>query len=53
MTNVIGIVLKVGRYDDTYAYVDIALEFAWGISAEFKVYLIKDYQRLKREKIAE
>lgn len=46
--NAIGIVSKAGRYGGTFAYTDIAFEFASWISAEFKVYLIKDYQRLKK-----
>lgn len=49
-TNAIGIVSKAGRYGGgTYAHVDIAYEFASWISAEFKLYLIKEFQRLKRE----
>lgn len=47
--NAIGIVSKAGRYGGTYAHADIAFEFASWISAEFKVYIIKDYQRLKKE----
>ena len=46
-TNAIGIISKSGRYGGTYAHSDIAFEFASWISAEFKLYLIKDYQRLK------
>ena len=47
-TNAIGIVSKRGRYGGgTYAHTDIAFEFASWISAEFKLYIIKDYQRLK------
>ena len=45
--NAIGIVSKAGRYGGTYAHSDIALEFASWISAEFKLYILKDYQRLK------
>ncbi|MBR3323494.1 KilA-N domain-containing protein [Candidatus Saccharibacteria bacterium] len=45
--NAIGIVSKSGRYGGTYAHSDIALEFASWISAEFKLYIVKDYQRLK------
>lgn len=45
--NAIGIVTKAGRYGGTYAHSDIALEFASWISAEFKLYIMKDYQRLK------
>lgn len=44
----IGIISKAGRYGGTYAHTDIAFEFASWISPEFKLYLIKDYQRLKR-----
>lgn len=46
-TNAIGIVSKSGRYGGTYAYSDIAMEFASWISAEFKLYIIQDYKRLK------
>lgn len=45
--NAIGIVSKSGRYGGTYAHTDIAFEFASWISAEFKLYIIKDYQRIK------
>jgi len=49
-TNAIGIISKSGRYDGgTYAHKDIAFEFASWISAEFKLYLIKEFQRLKNE----
>ena len=47
--NAIGILTRQGRYAATYAHKDIAMEFASWISAEFKLYLIKDYQRLKEE----
>ena len=47
--NAIGIVAKSGRYGGTYAHSDIALEFASWISAEFKLYIVKDYQRLKKD----
>ena len=47
--NAIGIVSKAGRYGGTYAHSDIAFEFASWISPEFKVHIIKDYQRLKAE----
>ncbi len=47
--NAIGIVSKAGRYGGTYAHSDIALEFASWISAEFKLYIVKDYQRLKHD----
>ena len=46
-TNAIGIISKAGRYGGTYAHKDIAFEFASWISAEFKLYLIKEFQRLK------
>lgn len=45
--NAIGIVSKPGRYGGTFAHSDIAFEFASWISAEFKLYIIKDYKRLK------
>lgn len=48
-TNAIGIVAKAGRYGGTYAHQDIAFEFAMWISPEFKVYLIREFQRLKSE----
>ena len=46
-TNAIGIISKAGRYGGTYAHKDIAFEFASWISPTFKLYLIKDYQRIK------
>jgi len=48
-TNAIGIISKQGRYGGTYAHKDIAFEFASWISVEFKLYLIKEFQRLKEE----
>jgi hypothetical protein len=49
-TNAIGIVSKSGRYGGgTYAHSDIALEFASWVSPEFKLYIIKDYKRIKSE----
>ncbi len=48
-TNAIGIVAKTGRYGGTYAHKDIAFEFASWLSAEFKFYLIREFQRLKEE----
>lgn len=48
-TNAIGIVSKSGRYGGTFAHSDIAFEFASWISAEFKLYIIKDYKRLKND----
>ena len=44
-TNAIGIVSRAGRYGGTYAHKDIAFEFASWVSPEFKLYIIKDYQR--------
>ena len=52
-TFAIGITTKAGRYNSgTYAHSDIAFEFASWISPEFKLYIIKDYQRLKQEESA-
>lgn len=48
-TNAIGLVSRAGRYGGTYAYKDIAFEFASWISVEFKLYLIKEFQRLKED----
>lgn len=48
-TNAIGIFSKAGRYGGTYAHKDIAFEFGSAISAEFKLYLIKEFQRLKED----
>jgi hypothetical protein len=48
-TNSIGIVSKTGRYGGTFAHRDIAFEFATWISAEFKFYFIKEFQRLKED----
>ncbi|MBI4683536.1 MAG: KilA-N domain-containing protein [Nitrospirae bacterium] len=50
-TNAIGIVSKPGRYGGTYAHKDIAFEFASWISVEFKLYLIKEFQRLKEQEL--
>lgn len=47
-TNAIGIVSKSGNGGGTYAHVDIAFEFGMWISPQFKLYLIKEYQRLKK-----
>lgn len=50
ITNAIGIVSKSGRYGGgTFAHKDIAFEFASWLSPEFKLYIIKDYQRLKED----
>ena len=48
-TNSIGIIAKAGRYGGTYAHRDIAFEFASWISPQFKLYLLKEFQRLKIE----
>ena len=48
-TNAIGIMATSGRYGGTYAVSDIAFEFASWISVEFKLYLVKEFQRLKEE----
>ena len=48
-TGAIGIVTKQGRYAATYAHQDIAFEFTSWVSPEFKLYIVKDYQRLKTE----
>ena len=45
--NAKGIISKAGRYGGTFAHSDIAMEFASWISPEFKLYIIKDFQRLK------
>jgi hypothetical protein len=48
-TNSVGIIAKAGRYGGTYAHKDIAFEFASWISPKFKIFLIKEFQRLKEE----
>jgi len=48
-TGAIGIIAKTGRYGGTFAHKDIAFEFASWVSVEFKLYLIKGFQRLKDE----
>src|SRR3989338_7820388 len=48
-TKAIGLKATAGRYVGTYAHKDIAFEFGMWISAEFKIYLIKEFQRLKNE----
>ena len=50
-TNAIGLISKAGRYGGTYAQKDIAFEFASWISVEFKLYLIKEFQRLKEQEL--
>src|SRR5690554_2640635 len=48
-TNAIGLKATAGRYGGTYAHPDIAFEFGMWISPQFKIYLIKEFQRLKSE----
>ena len=48
-TNAISIQAKAGRYGGTYAHKDFAFEFAMWISPEFKIYIVKEFQRLKEE----
>ena len=48
-TGAVGLHAKAGRYDGTYAHRDIAFEFGSWLSPEFKLYLIKKFQRLKEE----
>ena len=48
-TTAIGLKAKAGRYGGTYAHPDIAFEFGMWISPQFKIYLIKEFQRLKNE----
>ena len=48
-TNAISLQAKAGRYGGTYAHKDIAFEFAMWISPEFKVYVVREFQRLKAE----
>lgn len=48
-TNAIGLVVKSGRGGGTFAHRDIAFKFAAWISAEFELYVVKDYQRLKKD----
>ncbi len=48
-TNAVGLYVKKGRYGGTYAHKDIAFEFASAISPVFKLYLIKEFQRLKEQ----
>lgn len=49
LTGAVGLSSKAGRYGGTYAHQDIAFEFASWVSVEFKLYLIKEFQRLKEE----
>ena len=48
-TNAVGMYVQAGRYGGTYAHKDIAFEFGSAISPVFKLYLLKEYQRLKDE----
>ena len=48
-THAIGLMAKAGRYGGTYAHKDLAFEFGMWISPAFKIYLIKEFQRLKEE----
>lgn len=48
-TDAIGLYVKRGKYGGTYAHKDIAFEFASAISPTFKLYLIKEFQRLKED----
>lgn len=52
-TNSIGIIAKAGRYGGTYAHKDIAFEFASWVSLQFKLYLIKEFDRLKTQEQAQ
>ncbi len=52
-TNAIGLQAKAGRYGGTYAHKDIAFEFAMWISPEFKVYMVREFQRLKEQEQAQ
>ena len=48
-TNAIGLKATAGRYGGTYAHPEIAFEFGMWISPQFKIYLVKEFQRLKNE----
>jgi len=50
-TNAVGIISKSGRYGGTFAHKDIAFEFGSAISVPFKLYLIREFQRLKEEEL--
>ena len=50
-TGSVGIIAKAGRYGGTFAHKDIAFEFASWISPQFKLYLIKEFQRLKEQEL--
>ena len=51
-TNAIGIYVKQGRYGGTYAHKDIAFEFGSAISSVFRLFLIKEFQRLKEDELS-
>jgi hypothetical protein len=51
VTGAIGVISRSGRYGGTYAHKDIAFEFASWVSVEFKLYLIKEFQRLKEAEL--
>ena len=51
-TGAVGIFSKAGKYGGTYAHIDIAFEFGSAINPVFKLYLIKEYQRLKEEELS-
>ncbi|MDR1067913.1 MAG: KilA-N domain-containing protein [Clostridiales Family XIII bacterium] len=51
-TNAIGLTARAGRYGGTYAHKDIAFEFGMWISPEFKVYLIREFDRLKSAEVS-
>ena len=52
-THASGLLAKAGRYGGTYAHKDIAFEFGMWISAEFKIYLVREFQRLKEQEQAQ
>lgn len=52
-TNAISLQAKAGRYGGTYAHKDIAFEFAMWISPEFKIYMVREFQRLKTQEQAQ
>jgi len=48
-TNAVGMIVSAGKYGGTYAHNDIAMEFANWVSVEFRLYMIKEFQRLKSD----
>lgn len=48
-THAIGLIAKAGRYGGTYAHKDLAFEFASWVSPQFKLYLLREFQRLKED----